>query len=136
MKNNRDYIRNHDRKPFSDDDILKFAENPTLSEKEKICFKNYYLSNCTYREIGDKLGISTERVRQLVIRACRKNKLTMLPQRKKIRENYAKYIWADDIYHLETWLNSHPGYTIVVNRDYNGYVKLEVTQINDPSASD
>lgn len=132
MKNNRDYIMDSDRKPFSDDDILKFAENPRLTEKEKFCFKNYYLSNCSYREIGDKLGICAERVRQLVVRACCKNKLTRLPQ----RSLFFRWWDKDDLVNLETWLNSHPGYTIVVNRDCNGYVKLEVKQINEPSASD
>lgn len=65
-----------------DDELLKAGINIALSglqERERYIIENRYLSEnpATLQEIGDKLGLSRERVRQIEKRALKKVKTTL-----------------------------------------------------------
>ena len=55
------YENSSEEKSF--DEILSYSKN--LSEKEKVILSDYFLKNSTLEEIGLKLDISKERVRQI-----------------------------------------------------------------------
>ena len=45
-----------------------------MTKEQKVEAYSMYLDGCTYQEIGDKFGISRQRVHQLLSEPCYENK--------------------------------------------------------------
>lgn len=55
-----------DIKNDNHDSLIALLDGDTLNDKEKICINKYFFDSMTYQKIGDELGITRERVRQII----------------------------------------------------------------------
>ena len=59
-------------KRIEEEDLLQYMDRVNMVDRDKEIVKNFLFEKPTYRELGERYGISHERIRQILIKYARK----------------------------------------------------------------
>lgn len=52
---------------INNDNLIEILEDgKTLNDKERLCINKYFFNDMTYQAIGDEIGVTRERIRQII----------------------------------------------------------------------